>query len=86
MFGSNRTGGIASTDCRSGASAAIDEDCKIWSGGNEQGFALSISMGYVSYPSKKMGYKITPLLSEADSLMYIEKREKKAKKKEKEKV
>ncbi len=63
----------------------IDEDCKIWSGGNEQGFALSISMGYVSYPSKKMGYKITPLLSEADSLMYMEKREKKAKKKEKEK-
>ena len=58
----------------------IDEDCRIWSGGNEQGFTLSISMGYVSYPSKKMGYRITPLLSEADSLMYIEKREKKIKK------
>ena len=60
----------------------IDEDCKIWSGGNEQGFTLSISMGAVAYPSPKMGYKITPLLSEADSLMYIEKRAKKSKKAE----
>lgn len=60
----------------------IDEDCKIWSGGNEQGFTLSISMGAVAYPSTKMGYKITPLLSEADSLMYIEKRAKKSKKAE----
>ena len=58
----------------------IEEDCKIWSGGNEQGFALSISMGCVPYPSPKMGYKITPLLSEADSLMYMEKRAKKKKK------
>lgn len=57
----------------------IEEDCRIWSGGNEQGFTLSISMGFVSYPSAKMGYKITPLLSEADSLMYIEKRKKKTK-------
>ncbi len=60
----------------------IDEDCRIWSGGNELGFSISISMGVVSYPSAKMGYKITPLLSEADSLMYMEKRSKKAKKKE----
>ena len=60
----------------------IDEDCRIWSGGNELGFSLSISIGYVSYPSHKMGYKITPLLSEADSLMYMEKREKRAKKHE----
>ena len=51
----------------------IDEDCRIWSGGNELGFSISISMGVVSYPSQKMGYKITPLLSEADSLMYMEK-------------
>ncbi len=58
----------------------IDEDCRIWSGGNEQGFEISISMGFVQYPSSKMGYKITPLLSEADALMYIEKREKKKKK------
>ena len=58
----------------------IDEDCRIWSGGNEQGFEISISMGFVQYPSSKMGYKITPLLSEADALMYIEKRKKKKKK------
>jgi diguanylate cyclase (GGDEF)-like protein len=57
----------------------IYEDCRIWSGGNEQGFTLSISMGYVPYPSNKMDYKITPLLSEADALMYIEKRAKKKK-------
>lgn len=57
----------------------IDEDCRIWSGGNEQGFTLSISMGFVPYPSTKMGYKITPLLSEADALMYMEKRAKKKK-------
>lgn len=56
----------------------IDEDCRIWSGGNEAGFSLSISMGAVEYPSEKVGYKITPLLSEADSLMYMEKREKKS--------
>ena len=58
----------------------IDEDCRIWSGGNELGFSISISMGSVQYPSPKMDYKITPLLSEADSLMYMEKRAKKAKK------
>lgn len=56
----------------------INEDCRIWSGGNEAGFSLSISMGAVEYPSEKVGYKITPLLSEADSLMYMEKREKKS--------
>ena len=60
--------------------AQIDEDCRMWSGGNEVGFSLSISMGYVAYPSQKMGYKITPLLSEADSIMYMEKRSKKLKK------
>ena len=58
----------------------IDEDCRMWTAGNEQGFKLSISMGAVAYPSSKMGYKITPLLSEADSLMYMEKRSKKLKK------
>ena len=58
----------------------IEADCRIWSEGNEAGFSISISMGCVQYPSKKMGYKITPLLSEADSLMYMEKRSKKTKK------
>ncbi|MBP5520447.1 MAG: GGDEF domain-containing protein [Treponema sp.] len=56
----------------------IDSDCQVWSGGNENGFQISISLGAVSYPSKKVGYKITPLLSEADSLMYLEKRRKKS--------
>ena len=60
----------------------IAEDCRIWSGGNELGFSISMSMGAVAYPSNKIGYKITPLLSEADSLMYMEKRSKRAKKKE----
>lgn len=63
----------------------IEEDCRIWSGGNEQGYSISISMGFVAYPSARMGYKITPLMSEADSLMYMEKRTKKLKRKEKEK-
>ena len=56
----------------------IDEDCKMWSDGNPLGFPLSISMGSISYPSRKGSYKITPLLAEADSLMYAEKRLKKS--------
>lgn len=57
----------------------IEEDCRIWSEGNGNLFNLSISMGCVSYPSDKVGYQLTPLLSEADSLLYIEKHEKKRK-------
>lgn len=56
----------------------IDDDCAMWSDGNKLGFQISISIGSLEYPTKKDGYKITPLLSEADSLMYIEKRAKKA--------
>lgn len=56
----------------------IDEDCDMWSLGNNSNFILSISMGCVEYPSDRVGYQITPLLSEADSLMYVEKRNKKA--------
>lgn len=55
----------------------IEDDCTRWSKGNGTQFTLSISMGFVSYPSEKVGYQMTPLLSEADSLLYIEKREKK---------
>lgn len=55
----------------------IDRDCDIWTQGNNAGFTLSISMGAVHYPSDRVGYQITPLLSEADSLMYLEKRKKK---------
>lgn len=61
----------------------IEKDCLLWSEGNKAGFELSISMGCVEYPSDKVGYQITPLLSEADSLMYIEKRNKKKMQKEK---
>ena len=57
----------------------IDEDCAVWSAGNKLGFQISISIGALEYPTKKDGYKITPLLSEADSLMYAEKRAKKKK-------
>lgn len=55
----------------------IDEDCDAWSVANDSGFTLSISMGHIVYPSPKVGYQITPLLSEADSLMYKVKRKKK---------
>lgn len=55
----------------------IAEDCDQWSLGNTSDFVLSISMGCIEYPSDRVGYQITPLLSEADSLMYIEKRRKK---------
>ncbi len=58
----------------------IDEDCKVWSEGNPEGFPISISMGAMPYPSRKGSYKITPLLAEADSLMYAEKRLKKSQK------
>lgn len=56
----------------------IDIDCKNWTEKNNSPFTLSISMGYIPYPSDKVGYQITPLLSEADSCLYIEKRKKKA--------
>ena len=55
----------------------IEEDCRLWSEGNNSQFKLSISMGCVTYPSERVGYQITPLLSEADSLLYLEKRQKK---------
>lgn len=61
----------------------IDKDCALWTEGNKAGFTLSISMGCMEYPSDKVGYQITPLLSEADSLMYIEKRNKKKLQKDK---
>ena len=34
-------------------------------------------MGAVTYPSTKVGYQITPLLAEADKVLYKIKREKK---------
>ncbi len=58
-------------------SSKINDDCRKWTEDNHSPFELSISMGYVCYPSEKVGYQITPLLSEADSSLYIEKRMKK---------
>ena len=55
----------------------IKDDCQLWTEKNESKFRLSISMGYVKFPSDKVGYQITPLLSEADANLYIEKRNKK---------
>lgn len=55
----------------------IDEDCKKWSETSKAPFTLSVSMGCVEYPNEKIGYQLTPLLSEADSFLYMEKRRKK---------
>lgn len=56
---------------------AIHEDCRLWTEKNNSKFKLSISMGYVKFPSEKVGYQITPLLSEADANLYVAKRDKK---------
>ena len=56
---------------------AIQEDCRLWTEKNNSKFTLSISMGYVKFPSEKVGYQITPLLSEADANLYVAKRDKK---------
>ena len=55
----------------------VNKDCETWSETSKEPFKLSVSMGYVEYPSDKVGYQITPLLSEADSMLYLEKRRKK---------
>lgn len=62
-------------------SKQVNEDCRKWTEDNNSPFELSISMGYICYPSEKVGYQITLLLSEADANLYIEKRLKKAGKK-----
>ena len=56
---------------------SIGEDCRLWTEKNNSKFKLSISMGYVKFPSEKVGYQITPLLSEADANLYVAKRDKK---------
>lgn len=52
----------------------IVADCRLWTETNKTQFDLSISLGFVKFPSEKVGYQITPLLSEADSNLYIKKR------------
>ena len=56
---------------------SIEKDCIEWKEKNNSPFAVSISLGYVEYPHKSIGYSITPLLAEADSNLYFEKRRKK---------
>jgi len=56
---------------------SIQNDCKRWTEANESKFKLSISMGVIKFPSDKVGYEMTPLLSEADANLYIIKRSKK---------
>lgn len=58
--------------------AEIDAECEKWSQKNPVGYKISICMGFVSYPSKKGSYQIAKLLSEADDVLYKEKKAKKA--------
>lgn len=58
----------------------INRECIRWTEGNEAGFALSISVGYVKYPLEKDSYNLERLLSQADKSLYLEKQAKKAKK------
>lgn len=55
----------------------IIEDCEQWMHDNKVPYKLSISLGFVSYPSPNDGYAITSLLAEADGKLYEEKRSKK---------
>lgn len=57
----------------------IDEDCKHWNETSHSDYSLSLSMGYVKYPSPKGDYQLVRLLSEADEMLYLEKHEKHAK-------
>jgi len=57
----------------------INSDCEMWSQTSKSPFGISISMGFVEYPHVHFGYQMTALLAKADSLLYQEKRKKKAK-------
>jgi len=56
----------------------IDEDCKHWTETSKSDYKLSLSMGYVKYPSPKGEYQLVRLLSEADEMLYTEKHKKHA--------
>ena len=60
-------------------------DCVKWTEENKSPYALSISMGYISYPDEDIGFNLTQLLADADSSLYVEKRRKKAEKAQEEK-
>lgn len=59
--------------------AAVEKDCKEWKKETNSPFGISISMGFVFYPSQKSGYNLDHLMAEADTALYIEKRKKKKK-------
>ena len=63
----------------------IMNDCVKWTEENKSPYALSISMGYISYPDEDIGFNLTQLLADADSSLYVEKRRKKAEKAQEEK-
>ena len=63
----------------------IMNDCTKWTEENKSPYALSISMGYISYPDENIGFNLTQLLADADSSLYVEKRRKKAEKAQEEK-
>ena len=59
----------------------VDTLCANWTKKNGNLYKLSISMGFQEFPSHDGGYGFRILLSEADAKLYIEKQEKKKKRK-----
>jgi len=59
----------------------VDRSCEEWTRKSKSPFKLSISMGFVSFPSETAGYNVRGLMAEADSALYLEKQSKKARKK-----
>jgi diguanylate cyclase (GGDEF)-like protein len=56
----------------------LDKACAEWNKQSGEPFVLSISLGYVSYPAKDVGYDLNRLLEMADNALYFEKRGKHA--------
>ncbi len=52
----------------------LDKACEAWNRESGESFTLSISLGYVSYPSMGVGYDLKNLLDMADNALYFEKR------------
>ncbi len=60
---------------------SLDKACEEWNKTSNEPFSLSISLGYVSYPSMgagESGYDLQALLNMADNSLYFEKRAKHA--------
>ena len=56
----------------------LDKACEEWNKAAGEPFKLSISLGYISYPTMGVGYDLTQLLDMADTALYFEKRGKHA--------